>query len=69
MGFPQHKICNQNEASICMCHMESAECKFSTGGYFCPVCNNKYCELPVECKICGNNYFNIKSLKLYYLMY
>lgn len=53
MGFPQHKICNSNEASICMCHMESAECKFSTGGYFCPVCNNKYCELPVECKICG----------------
>lgn len=22
-------------------------------GYFCPQCNSKYCELPVECKICG----------------
>ncbi|XP_062368812.1 general transcription factor IIH subunit 2 isoform X6 [Cinclus cinclus] len=23
------------------------------GGYFCPQCRAKYCELPVECKICG----------------
>lgn len=22
-------------------------------GYFCPQCNSKYCELPVECKTCG----------------
>jgi len=39
--------------SIFYSHLESTECKFSTGGYFCPTCNNKYCELPVECKICG----------------
>lgn len=23
------------------------------GGYFCPQCRAKYCELPVECKVCG----------------
>lgn len=22
-------------------------------GYFCPQCNSKFCELPVECKTCG----------------
>ncbi len=22
-------------------------------GYYCPQCNSKYCELPVECKTCG----------------
>ena len=33
--------------------MESNEPRFSTGGYFCPVCENKYCELPVECNVCG----------------
>ncbi|KAH9384945.1 hypothetical protein HPB48_026976 [Haemaphysalis longicornis] len=25
----------------------------SQGGYFCPQCNGKYCNLPVECKGCG----------------
>ena len=36
--------------------METAtagECRFTTGGYFCPVCESKYCELPIECKVCG----------------
>lgn len=33
--------------------METSEARFSTGGYFCPVCDAKYCELPVECKVCG----------------
>ena len=54
MGFPHHRICKPDEVSICMCHLETNETRFSTGGYFCPVCDNKYCELPVECKICGN---------------
>jgi transcription initiation factor TFIIH subunit 2 len=34
-------------------HLETSDNRFSTGGYFCPICNNKYCELPVECKVCG----------------
>ena len=34
-------------------HLETTDNRFSTGGYFCPICNNKYCELPVECKVCG----------------
>ena len=25
----------------------------NSGGYFCPQCCSKYCELPVECKACG----------------
>lgn len=25
----------------------------STGGYYCPQCYSKYCELPVECRACG----------------
>lgn len=27
--------------------------KLSTGGYYCPQCYSKYCELPVECRACG----------------
>lgn len=33
--------------------METNETRFSNGGYFCPICDSKYCELPVECKVCG----------------
>ena len=25
----------------------------TTLGYFCPQCRSKYCELPVECKVCS----------------
>jgi transcription initiation factor TFIIH subunit 2 len=25
----------------------------STGGYFCPKCKVKFCELPTECRVCG----------------
>jgi len=53
MGFPQHKICQQEEASMCMCHLDSDKTGFSTGGYFCPQCDSKYCEIPIECKACG----------------
>uniref|UniRef100_A0A8C5L995 General transcription factor IIH subunit 2 n=1 Tax=Jaculus jaculus TaxID=51337 RepID=A0A8C5L995_JACJA len=31
----------------------STEPGLTLGGYFCPQCRAKYCELPVECKICG----------------
>ncbi|XP_046390789.1 general transcription factor IIH subunit 2 isoform X2 [Ischnura elegans] len=46
--------------TMCMCHLDSKEeddaaaaSRTSSGGYFCPQCCSKYCELPVECKACG----------------
>lgn len=27
--------------------------KLTTGGYYCPQCYSKYCELPVECRACS----------------
>lgn len=59
MGFPHGLNQDSNKKdvsmlSLCMCHLESAEPrKLSTAGYFCPQCQAKYCELPVECVICG----------------
>ncbi|CAG7731775.1 unnamed protein product [Allacma fusca] len=52
MGFPQR---NQEEHSaMCLCHADDpSKCKLSTGGYICPKCLNKCCELPTECKSCG----------------
>ena len=42
------------KASMCMCHLEQCGGTngFSIGGYFCPVCESKYCELPTECSVC-----------------
>ncbi|RMX58207.1 hypothetical protein pdam_00000025 [Pocillopora damicornis] len=35
-------------------HLDSNGVKgLSTSGYFCPQCKSKYCDLPVECKVCG----------------
>ncbi|XP_065655520.1 general transcription factor IIH subunit 2 isoform X2 [Hydra vulgaris] len=52
MGFPQH-ISNTYPA-LCLCHIELKNMQgFNCTGYFCPQCKNKYCELPVECKVCG----------------
>ncbi|XP_065891193.1 general transcription factor IIH subunit 2-like protein isoform X2 [Dysidea avara] len=52
MGFPQHRM--NGLPSLCMCHLNNPDsCKLSNEGYFCPQCNSKYCELPVECKTCG----------------
>lgn len=58
MGFPQHVMyANKNKVSkpsMCMCHLDGKGSEgFGTGGYFCPQCQSKYCELPVECKVCG----------------
>lgn len=59
MGFP-HEIepedikKESSMMSMCMCHLDGGEkSKLSTNGYYCPQCNAKYCELPVECVICG----------------
>lgn len=52
MGFPQR---NQSEKpAMCVCHLDDpVASKMTIGGYICPQCKSKYCELPVECKACG----------------
>lgn len=47
MGFPQRA--GEGVCSICSCHKEA---KFG-GGYTCPRCKARVCELPTECRICG----------------
>ncbi|XP_065060817.1 general transcription factor IIH subunit 2-like [Rhopilema esculentum] len=52
MGFPTHR--SDGPLSLCSCHIDNqSECSLSTTGYFCPQCQSKYCELPMECRICG----------------
>jgi len=52
MGFPQKS--QSGEAAMCLCHLDDpTQCKFEAGGYICPQCKNKYCELPAECRACG----------------
>jgi len=67
MGFPHHALAGDKDSeekpSMCMCHLDSRSSQgFSTVGYFCPQCKSKYCELPIECKACGefpqDLYFN-----------
>uniref|UniRef100_A0A1B6EDD1 General transcription factor IIH subunit n=1 Tax=Clastoptera arizonana TaxID=38151 RepID=A0A1B6EDD1_9HEMI len=57
MGFPHHDVIDGRGSSLtmCMCHVDSdaEESKLKSGGYFCPQCRSKYCELPVECRVCG----------------
>ncbi|KAK1271999.1 hypothetical protein QJS04_geneDACA022043 [Acorus gramineus] len=47
MGFPQRGA--EGVISLCSCHKEA---KFG-GGYTCPRCKARVCELPTECRICG----------------
>jgi len=52
MGFPKHST--NDYPSLCMCHLSSKQNEgFGLTGYFCPQCNSKYCELPIECKVCA----------------
>ena len=53
MGFPQRN--QEVHSAMCLCHADDdpSKCKLSTGGYICPRCLNKCCELPTECKACG----------------
>ncbi|XP_076265790.1 general transcription factor IIH subunit 2 Ssl1 isoform X3 [Rhynchophorus ferrugineus] len=57
MGFPHQMNTEGTEEplTMCMCHVDSTEegSKLTTGGYYCPQCFSKYCELPVECRACG----------------
>lgn len=52
MGFPQYMNEGESKASMCVCHLNNNS-NFSNSGYFCPQCSSKYCELPVECQVCG----------------
>ncbi|CAG2163844.1 unnamed protein product [Oppiella nova] len=52
MGFPTYMNEGRTHASMCVCHLNN-NTNFSTSGYLCPQCHSKYCELPVECQVCG----------------
>ncbi|XP_053211624.1 general transcription factor IIH subunit 2-like [Panonychus citri] len=52
MGFPPYMNDGEGKSSMCVCHLSSTV-NFSTSGYFCPQCESKYCDLPVECQTCG----------------
>ncbi|KAJ8631503.1 hypothetical protein MRB53_024826 [Persea americana] len=47
MGFPQRGA--EGLIAICSCHKEAKV----GGGYTCPRCKARVCELPTECRICG----------------
>ncbi|CAL8139108.1 unnamed protein product [Orchesella dallaii] len=52
MGFPQRN--RTDDPGVCLCHLEDTSVsKLAPGGYACPQCRSKYCELPVECKACS----------------
>ena len=49
MGFPPHvPISETGKISMCMSTKQ-----LTVGGYYCPQCNSKYSELPVQCVICS----------------
>jgi transcription initiation factor TFIIH subunit 2 len=50
MGFPTPVT--DSPPSMCVCHLTN-NTNFSKSGYFCPQCKSKYCDLPVECQVCG----------------
>ena len=52
MGFPPHVT--DGPLSLCQCHVEDkTKSELTTHGFTCPTCASKYCEVPVECKICS----------------
>ncbi|XP_063695399.1 general transcription factor IIH subunit 2-like [Bolinopsis microptera] len=52
MGFPPHVT--DGTLSLCQCHVEDkTKAELTTQGFTCPTCSSKYCEVPVECKICS----------------
>ncbi|ESN96704.1 hypothetical protein HELRODRAFT_185095 [Helobdella robusta] len=55
MGFPQLETSALMKSIICMCHAGSGNVEDCIGknGYICPQCGSKYCDLPVECTVCG----------------
>lgn len=57
MGFPhmEHEDGKDPPLTMCMCHIDNTDdpSKLTTGGFNCPQCASKYCELPLECLSCG----------------
>lgn len=57
MGFPhvQYEENKDPPLTMCMCHIDNTTdpSKLTTGGFNCPQCGCKYCELPLECLSCG----------------
>lgn len=52
MGFPPHAT--DGALSLCQCHLEDkGRCELTTHGFTCPTCSSKYCDVPVECRVCG----------------
>lgn len=48
------EMSSQPTPSVCACHVDSTSYQGpSSLGYFCPQCRSKYCELPIECKVCS----------------
>lgn len=47
MGFPQRAA--EGAISICSCHKEAKV----GGGYTCPRCKARICDLPTSCQVCG----------------
>lgn len=47
MGFPQRGA--EDAVALCACHREVK----MGGGYTCPRCKARVCELPTQCHICG----------------
>jgi transcription initiation factor TFIIH subunit 2 len=47
MGFPS-RVVHEEYATFCACHQELRH-----GGYLCPQCGAKSCELPATCPVCG----------------
>ena len=48
MGFPGRSI-DSTSATFCVCHSG----RRTAGGYECPRCLCKVCELPIDCPVCG----------------
>jgi len=47
MGFPT-RLPDPSPPSLCVCHS-----KLTSGGYLCPRCLAKLCDVPTDCDICG----------------
>ncbi|XP_043197088.1 general transcription factor IIH subunit 2-like isoform X2 [Amphibalanus amphitrite] len=57
IGFPSHNTSadSPGKLSYCMCHLNGPAPPEGPdrGGYLCPQCYSKHCELPVDCATCG----------------
>eukprot|EP01137_Pigoraptor_chileana_P018052 Opistho-2@76970 len=46
MGFPLYR--SEDYPTLCACHQ-----LFKRGGFVCPRCTAKHCEIPSDCRVCG----------------